>query len=139
MMKPQFTAAELESYLDESLCGGRAAEIESQLRSDDSLAGRLAEIAGRRDAGLHTLGGIWRSHRLSCPTREQLGSYLLGVLDEGEADYVEFHLEEIGCRACQASLADLKAQHAATDEKATVTRRQKYFQSSAGYLSQSGD
>ena len=99
-----------------------------------ALQKQLAAINGRRDAGVHSLGEIWRRHRLSCPSREQLGSYLLGVLPRDAADYVKFHLETIGCRYCAASLADLKAQQSAAEAEIAERRRQKYFQSSAGYL-----
>jgi hypothetical protein len=84
---------------------------------------------------LHSLGAIWRRHRLSCPPREQLGSFLLGVLDADHADYIRFHIETIGCRVCQASLADLEEQQTAAS-KVVEQRRTRYFQSSAGYLSQ---
>jgi hypothetical protein len=62
-----------------------------------------------------------------------LGSYLLGIMPEAEADYARFHLEVVGCRYCRANLSDLKAQEA---EKTAVvqTRRRKYFQSSVGLL-----
>ncbi|MEM9660275.1 MAG: hypothetical protein AAF961_18075, partial [Planctomycetota bacterium] len=102
-------------------------------RDDPALRDQLAAIVGRRDAGVHSLGGIWRRHRLSCPTRQQLGSFLLEVLDEPTVDYVRFHLEVVGCRYCAASLADLRTQHA-DDAAAAESRRRKYFQSSAGYL-----
>ena len=103
-------------------------------RHSDELQRRLAEINGRRDAGVHSLGEIWRRHRLSCPTREQLGSYLLGVLPADAKEYLAFHLETIECRFCQASIADLKAQQLAAEGELAERRRQKYFQSSAGYL-----
>ncbi len=91
-------------------------------------------INARRDSGLHSLGEIWRRHHLSCPTREQLGSYLLGVLADDLGGFVKFHLEVSGCRTCQANLDDLKNRQ--TDEPAAVDhRRKKYFQSSAGHLS----
>lgn len=129
-----FTTTELEAYLDESLPVARMAAIEEELRASDALRKSLIEINGRRDAGVHSLGDIWRRHRLSCPTREQLGSYLLQVLDEGCADYVEFHLDSIGCRRCQANLDDLNAQQAETDTAAAQSRRRRYFQSSVGHL-----
>ena len=50
--------------------------------------GRIYPINARRDAGVHSLGEIWRRHRLSCATREQLGSYVLGVLLKEAADYL---------------------------------------------------
>jgi len=103
------------------------------LRDDKRLAQRLASINGRRDAGVHSIGGIWRRHRVSCPTREQLGSYLLGTLDNDQSEYLRFHIEEICCRLCRANLDDLKMQQEESAEVKT-SRRTKYFQSSAGYL-----
>ena len=49
------------------------------------------------------------------------------------ADYLRFHVEIVGCRYCQANLADLKDQQAQQRE-ATEVRCRRYFQSSAGYL-----
>jgi hypothetical protein len=130
-----FTDAELDGFLDDLLPPARMAELEAALREDDALQKRLSAAVGRRDAGMHSLAGVWRRHRLSCPTREQLGSHLLGVLEPGLEDYVKFHLEVVACRYCGASLEDLRVQHAAADEQTTDRRRRKYFQSSAGYLS----
>jgi hypothetical protein len=130
-----FSDAELDGFLDEGLPPERMAELEAALRDDEALQKRLAASVGRRDAGVHSLAAVWRRHRLSCPTREQLGSHLLGVLEPGLADYVKFHLETVACRYCLASVEDLRAQHAAEDKTAAQHRRTKYFQSSAGYLS----
>jgi len=132
-MKQAFTPIELEGYLDESLPAEAMAQIERALRKSPQLVRQLAEINARRNAGLHSLGEIWRRHRLSCPGREQLGSYLLGTLGEEAADYLAFHVQVAGCRYCQANLADLESQQAEAREVAQ-TRRRKYFQSSAGYL-----
>ena len=134
-MSSQFTTAQLEALLDESLHDHQMTAVEAALRDDPELVERLSSLVGRRDAGVHTVGAIWRRHRLSCPTREQLRSFLLEVLPEKHAQYVRFHLEAIGCRYCNASLEDLRQQHAATDLDDSRTRRQKYFQTSAGYLS----
>ena len=125
--------ADLEAYLDEALPVDVMAGIERALRDEPRLAEQLAAINARRDAGLHSLGEIWRRHRLSCPSREQLGSYLLNVLAEEAAGFIRFHLEVSGCRTCLANLDDLKNHH--VDEPASVDRRRKkYFQSSAGHL-----
>jgi hypothetical protein len=133
---PKTSKTDLAAYLDEALPAETMAAIEDALRQDPQLATQLAEIIQRRDAGVHSLGEIWRRNRLSCPSREQLGSHLLGVLNDDEADYIVFHIDTIGCRYCQANLDDLKQQHAAAAEQAdrSTKRRRKYFQSSAGYL-----
>ena len=129
-----FSDSKLEAFLDEALPVEQMSAIEEELRRSDTLQKRLLAINGRRDAGVQSLGEIWRRHRLSCPPREQLGSYLLGVLADGDADYVRFHLEAIECRYCAASIADLQAQQSTADADQTQKRRHRYFQSSAGYL-----
>ena len=50
--------------------------------------------------------------RLTCPSRQQLGSYLLDALDPELAAYLKFHLEVVECPFCQANLADLEASQA---------------------------
>ncbi len=86
-----------------------------------------------QDRGEHSIGAIWRRERLTCPTREQLGSYLLQALDPDFQDYIEFHLKTIGCPFCLANLADLKSLHRQND-KDTQKRRRRIFQSSAGLI-----
>ena len=128
------TDTELLAYLDEALPPAEMARLEQTLRTDASLRQRLTMLAHERDGGGHSLGEIWRRHRLSCPGRAKLGTYLLDALDDATAAYVRFHLDVIGCRPCQANLADLQAQQAAAEPQAVVTRRSRYFQSSAGRL-----
>jgi hypothetical protein len=129
--------ADLEAYLDEALPVEEMAAIEKSLRGDPELLGRLAEIQARRDSGVFSLGEIWNRHRLSCPSREQLGSFLLGVLPEEMARYVTFHLEVVGCRYCQANVVDLRGQEGEARD-VVERRRRKFFQSSAGYLGKGG-
>jgi anti-sigma factor RsiW len=132
-MNVALTSAELEAYLDEALAPADMARVEQALRSQPDLAHQLSAIHSRRDCGVHSLGEIWRQHRLSCLSREELGAFLLGTLDPPAESHFRFHLEVVGCRYCQANLADLQGQQAeapATQER----RRSRYFQSSAGYL-----
>lgn len=127
------TQSDLTAYLDEALAPEQMAAIEGELRKKPELLKQLAAINARRDAGVHSVGEIWRRQRLSCPTRDQLGSHLLGALGKEQADYIQFHIETIGCRFCQANLEDLRRQQEETAE-AVKTRRTKYFQSTAGHL-----
>lgn len=127
------TQSELEAYLDEDLATEEMAQIENAMRDDPRLLEALTRLNGRRDAGIQSVGEIWRRSHISCPNREQLGSYLLGALPADQRTYVKFHVEQIGCRICQANLADLQRQQ---DELTEVSagRRRKYFQSSSRYL-----
>jgi hypothetical protein len=132
-MSQRPSQSDLEAYLDEGLPTEVMARIERALRDDPKLGEQLVAINARRDAGVHSLGEIWRRRRLSCPSREQLGSFLLGVLSADIAGYVQFHLQVAGCRTCGANLDDLKNRQ--VDEPAAVdSRRKKYFRSSAGHL-----
>ena len=127
-----FSDQELLAYLDELLPVEQLTSVEKTLRNSQSLQHRLAELAQRRDHGVHSVGEIWRRLRLSCPTRSQLGSYLLGALDAKMADYVEFHIQTVGCRICEANLRDLQEGKQSRPEG--EQRRRKFFESSAGYL-----
>lgn len=137
-MSSSFTDAELQAYLDEAAPDDRIAAIEAALREDAGLREQLATLVAGRDAGLHSLGEVWRRRRLTCPTREQLGSHLLGVLPEGLAGYVAFHLESVACRWCNASVEDLRQQYDTSDEDDTPRRRGRYFESSVGRLKREG-
>ena len=132
-MTRRLTQSDLQAYLDEALAPDEMAAIEVELRKKPELLQQLAAINARRDAGVHSVGEIWRRQRLSCPAREQLGSYLLGALDPAHAEYIDFHLQKVGCRYCQANLDDLRRQQQETAE-VVKSRRTKYFQSTAGHL-----
>ena len=134
----EFTDAELESYLDESIDPDRASAIEAALPGNEELLNRLSHINGRRDAGIHTLGEIWRRNQLGVPTREELGSYLLGVLDDEKSDYIDFRLNVLKCPFTIANLNDLKSEQADSNES-VESRRKRYLQSSAGYFSEDSE
>ncbi len=125
----------LRAYIDDALGDTECARLEHALRADDALRLRLRDVMQERDRGDHSVGAIWRRDRLTCPSREQLGSYLLEVLDDGHQTYVEFHLKTVACPGCLANLADLQDHEAEPPQKST--RRKRYFQSSAGLLRKS--
>lgn len=132
MAQTQFTDTELLAYLDEMLPVEEMTAVERALRASEPLRLRAAGLVRRRDQGAHSVGEIWRRLRLSCPSRSQLGGFLLGTLEADFAEYIEFHLRTIGCRFCAANLADL--QQALDATPAAASRRRKFFESSAGYL-----
>ena len=132
MSQRTITDEDLRAYLAEQLPAERMVTIEQSLRDSEPLRQQLAVIARDSDHGGYSVGEVWRRSRLSCPTRGQLGAYLLQALDDGPREYIDFHLQTIGCRVCNANLADLQQANAAVPEK--QRRRRKYFESSAGYL-----
>tara|TARA_B110000467_G_C18194993_1_gene408376 strand:+ start:63 stop:500 length:438 start_codon:yes stop_codon:yes gene_type:complete len=132
-VEPQFTDADLEAYLDESLDSGRAAQIEDVLASDKALLNRLAMINGRRDAGVHTLGEIWRRNQIGVPTPEVMGNFILGILPEGDTQYIQFRMDHLKCCFTLAMFNDLQLQQSENSEL-SQTRRERIYKTSAGLL-----
>lgn len=128
-----FTDAQLLGYLDELLPIAELTQIETELRASPELCERLARLLAQRDSGIHAVGDIWRRQKLTCLSRAQLGSFLLGALTDEELEYIEFHLHDVGCRYCQANLADLRSQQLDTAGQ-IAQRRERFFQTSVGRL-----
>jgi hypothetical protein len=125
----------LRNYLADALTPEESARVEKALRDSAELRARLEDVRnGRTDGQLHTLGAIWNRARLTCPSRQQLGSYLLDALDPELASYLQFHLEVIECPFCQANLDDLRAQSQAAAAKVSKTRQHRILQSSRHLL-----
>lgn len=128
----------LRAYLAETLPPETMARVEKALRESSDLRAQLEDVRQNRgDAGLHTLGAMWKRGRLTCPNRQQLGSYLLEALDPAYAEYITFHIEVVGCLYCQANLADLrgKSDHAAPTAN---SRQKRIYHSSRHLLSNEG-
>lgn len=135
MAEPIVDDQELLDYLAESLPAEEMARVEKALRASAELRQRLEDVRGdRADPEVHSLGAIWRRGRLTCPTRQNLGSYLLEALEPAYGEYLTFHLDVVACPFCRANLADLEGK-AAADVPASRTRRQRYFHSSRHLLS----
>jgi hypothetical protein len=127
------TREQLSAYLDDALSDAETAQVEKSLRDSEPLRRALQQVILERDRGEHSLGAIWRRERLTCPNREQLGNYLLQILEPEEQDYIRFHLEDVKCVYCQANLHDLQSQQQEPAAQARQ-RTQRFFQSSADYL-----
>jgi RNA polymerase sigma factor (sigma-70 family) len=86
------------------------------------------------DAGESLLTQVWESRRPTCPKRSTLGRYLLNTLEPDWRDYVKFHVDQLGCRFCQANLEDLQRQ----DAEEPRVLRDRIFHSTVGFLSRPG-
>jgi hypothetical protein len=128
-----FSDQDLRAFLDEALPVDEATRLETALRDDETLRRRLAALAAEADGGEHSLGAVWRRRRLTCADRSTLSGYVLGVLDEARRRYLDFHLNVVGCRYCQANLDELRDR---ADQPAPPTegRRKQIFDSSVGRL-----
>jgi hypothetical protein len=104
----EITRQMLRDYLHDALPDQELVAVEKALRESAKLRAVYKEVVEQEDRGEHTVGAIWRRERVSCPSRDQLGSYVLGAGDPELLDYITFHLTTIGCPYCQANLDDLK-------------------------------
>jgi hypothetical protein len=134
-----YSEEDLEAYLDESLSLERAVELEGVIRNpahpdQRELLDRLQLLIVSRDSGTHAIGEIWRRHRLSCPSREDLGRYLLEAMSDEEATFIKMHIEVVACEVCRSNLDDLIYAANQSNQSSTNMRRNKYFQSSVGRL-----
>ena len=128
---PMPTRGELLAYLDEQLPAARSAEIEAALRDDEDLRRRAARLLSERDAGTHSVADICRRQRVFCPGIERLGEHLLGTLEPAWAEAVELHVNAVGCRMCDADLAELRG--ARTESAAAREgRTRRLFESTVG-------
>lgn len=126
------TREQLHAFLDESLDDAEEARIEKLLRSSTELQAAMDKVRQERDRGEHSLGGVWRRERISCLSREQLSSYLHGILEADFHAYIDFHVKTVACSCCLANLDDLREKQ--TEQAAQSRRRKRYFETSARLL-----
>lgn len=123
----------LRDYMNDALPDAELAAVEQRLR-DDPAARLLLEDAREDEArGEHSVGAIWRREHISCPTRDQLGGYLLQALDDDHFEYIAFHLKVVGCPTCQANVDDLEQRQSQAAEPVRK-RHRRIVDSSAGML-----
>ena len=133
MAKTTISIEDLHAFLDEALSDEMSSKVEKALRDSPPLRSALSRLMEDRERGEHSIGAIWRRQRLTCPTREDLGNLVMGILEESQAEYIQFHIKTIGCGYCQSNLVDL--QERSKEHKVhSQQRRQKMFASSAGFL-----
>jgi RNA polymerase sigma factor (sigma-70 family) len=98
---------------------------------------RIAEQVSHTEIGSELLTDhnlltrMWEQHRPSCPKRSTVGKFVLGTLDDAWRDYVAYHVETLGCRFCQANLADFQDQ---TADEPTTSFCHRIMQSSVGFF-----
>lgn len=128
----------LRAYLAETLPPSEMARVEKALRDSAQLRDLLEQVRqNRHEANWHGLGAIWKRERLSCATRQQLGSYLLDALDPAHAEYLTFHLDVVCCPFCRANLEDLRGQ-VEQSTSTTKARQKRIYHSSRELLPNEG-
>ncbi|HMP78491.1 MAG TPA: hypothetical protein PKD54_03470 [Pirellulaceae bacterium] len=134
-MANDFTEHELEAYLEETLDPARAAQLERAAAADPRLIQRLSYINSRRNAGVHTLGEIWRRNQIAVPSREAVSDWLDGRLNREEAEYLQFRLDILKCRYTQALVDDVRQERETAQVPGRRSRHNKLFQKGAEWVS----
>jgi len=111
-------------------------------RARKSLVDKLRTLVGKHakaealddlpsgDDAARLVTSIWQENLFSCVKRSTLGSYALGVVDAGWAEYIRFHLETVECEYCLAHLEDVGG----GGPKVSTSVRERIFASSVGFL-----
>lgn len=122
--------ATLDAFVDDHLNEPDSIRVERAIRESPELHTLLKSIIASRDMGDHSIGAIWRREHLSCPSREELSSYKDEALDHQRIDYIKFHLEIIGCNACQANLLDLNCTKGSQANPAAKEKHRQFLENS---------
>jgi RNA polymerase sigma factor (sigma-70 family) len=80
------------------------------------------------------LTDVWKLQRFGCPKRSTIGAFYLGTVDRDWCEYVNFHINTIGCGFCLANLEDLKTENAKKQNKQLQVR---IMESTAGFFQKS--
>lgn len=123
----------LRDYIHDALPDHELPLVERALRDQPGVQALFNQVRQDLDRGEHSVGAIWRRERLSCPTRDHLGGYLLEALDPDLQDYITFHVKTVGCPHCTANLDDLAKKQSEAAEP-VKKRRQRILKSTAGVL-----
>jgi RNA polymerase sigma factor (sigma-70 family) len=78
-----------------------------------------------------SLRRTWENQRPSCPKRSTLGKYTLEILPPEWNDFVQFHVESLGCDYCRANLAELSLNQ---ETAASKDISSQLFQSTIGFF-----
>jgi RNA polymerase sigma factor (sigma-70 family) len=73
---------------------------------------------------------VWEAQRPTCPKRSTIGRLMLGTLDGKWRDFVDFHVNKLGCRFCRANLEDLQKQ----TEEAPKALHDRVMHSTVGFF-----
>ena len=99
-------------------------QIQGELSTADTKGLTEADLEG-------LLAQIWQQYRPSCPKRNTIGAFLLKTLDTPWQDYVDFHLNTLGCHFCGANYQDLLQQN---QQKGADKLQQRIMESTVGFL-----
>jgi RNA polymerase sigma factor (sigma-70 family) len=101
----------------------RLSELAARMEESGDLLRSLKSSAEFEEGMLDLdIREVWREKRVSCPNRQWLARLLAGSLEPGQAEFVRFHLEAMGCPWCLANRDDLARSARAAELEPLVER-----------------
>lgn len=65
--------------------------------------GEVAKSLRDETEGLSiSIGDLWQRERISCPHKDLLMAFAMKSLDREQSEFIDFHINTVGCPACQA-------------------------------------
>ncbi|MFG0289281.1 MAG: RNA polymerase sigma factor [Rhodopirellula sp. JB044] len=104
--------------------------LQRQIASGGELGSEVPSETSRINADL---AAAWEFNRPTCPKRSTLGRYMLSILPSSWQDFVNFHVETLGCRYCRANLFEMQ------NTSGPQPRDERMFQSTIGFLKRESD
>ncbi len=98
----------------------------------EAVAGSGLQTDSESDEFEDMMAQVWQTLRPSCPKRSTIGRYHLNTLDDDWQQYVDFHLNQLGCHFCRANLEDLQKQN--QDNSHPRALHTRIMQSTVGFL-----
>lgn len=77
---------------------------------------------------------VWEEERISCPHRDVLRAYAGGSLPKPAAEYIRFHVNDVGCGYCLANLEDLETIDASDQGRYLRSVRDRVMSSTRAFL-----
>ena len=85
------------------------------------------------------LSELWFREHVSCPPLAILSQFRAKKLKKLASEYVEFHLEELGCPYCQARLEQETLSRSATGSKSLRQSRDRVTEATSSLLNEIRD
>src|SRR5262249_54570978 len=73
---------------------------------------------------------VWQQNGFTCRNRRTIGGSLLGTLEGTWKEYVDFHVNKLGCKFCRANVDDIQKATEAEQKKV----QQRIFDSTIGFF-----
>ena len=125
------TIQELASFVE----GTRMSpDIRDHVASCSACRSSLETLSGEVQHLQISISELWFKERISCLDQETLDAWRRGAISGPLADYVAFHVDELGCPFCQADLGQMQVRESAEDSHRLGRSREKVGEVTATFL-----